>query len=189
MKVLQPGQTIIRMIGYVRKDRNLSTFRNRNENVTDTMIAQGIEEHTSLKMCYTDGKIVLTKANLFSKAYNFWSNTLSPQQVTFSNIMIKILNNGNHVMSATILMNGSGQMRRSAAEVYWAQIMGREITEYEVRYMLYQPKGFCEIDYLPNSVPEAPHAGLFGESDEEEAGAEDEAEAVEPQVGEAEPSM
>ena len=97
IKVLQAGQTVIRMIGYVRQDRLLTTFKNRNKNVTEAMIAQGIEEHTSLKMCYTDGKIVLTKANLFSKAYNKWAGSIAPRKLLFSQMMCDMLNDGAHV--------------------------------------------------------------------------------------------
>ena len=78
------------------------------------------------------------------------------------------------MLSATMLMNGSGQMRRSAAEVYWAQIMGKEITEFEVRHMLYQPKNAFagHTEYVPHEMPEK-YTGLFGSDDddeEEEAG-------------------
>ena len=70
LKVFTPGQTVIRMIGYVHKDRNLVTFRNRKKNVTEDMIAQGISEHETLKMSFTDGKILITKSNLFQKIWH-----------------------------------------------------------------------------------------------------------------------
>ena len=47
LKLLVAGQTLSRMIGYVHKDRNLATFRNKNKNVSEEMIAAGIEEHAS----------------------------------------------------------------------------------------------------------------------------------------------
>ena len=133
LKQLVEGQTVPRMIGYVRKDRNLSTFHNRNKGVTEDMIAAGIAEHQSLKLSYTDNKILITKSNMFQKAFVKWTNEIAPATVSFSTVMTKLLNDNAHVLSATILMNSNGQMRRSAAEVYWALLMGKEITEYEVR--------------------------------------------------------
>ena len=44
LKELVAGQTLSRVIGYIRKDRNLATFNNRNKNVTEAMISTGIKE-------------------------------------------------------------------------------------------------------------------------------------------------
>ena len=74
VKELVEGQTTQRMVGYTFKDRNLSTFRNRKKNVSQEMIDAGIAEHASLKLSYTDDKILLTKANLFNKAYVKYMN-------------------------------------------------------------------------------------------------------------------
>ena len=84
-----------------------------------------------------------------------------------------MLNDGNHILSATILMNGNGQMRRTAAEVYWNLLMKNEITEYEVLQMLFLPKTPFESTYMPNSVPSVRPSlfgdPLFGSDDEEPA--------------------
>jgi hypothetical protein len=77
MKELVDGQTIQRMVGYTFKDRNLSTFRNRLKNVSQAMVDAGIAEHASLKLHYCDEKIMLTKANLFNKAYVKWMNEVT----------------------------------------------------------------------------------------------------------------
>ena len=114
LKVFGPGQTVIRMIGYVRKDRNLSTFRNRNKNVSEDMIAQGISEHETLKMSFTDGKILITKNNLFQKVWQKWFNELAPAKPRFSEMATELLNDKNHILSANILMNSAGQMRAAA---------------------------------------------------------------------------
>ena len=88
---------------------------------------RGIEEHKSLKMCYTDGKIMINKQNLFSKAWMYWMNNKSPATMTFAQVMTGLLNDGNQMLSATLLMNSQGQMRRPAAEVYWNLLMGQEM--------------------------------------------------------------
>ena len=84
-------------------------------------------------MSYTDNKILLTKNNLFQKAYSKWSASVAPRKIMFSAMICDLLNDGEHVLAASVLMSSNGQMRRSAAEVYWAQLMGKEITEFEVR--------------------------------------------------------
>lgn len=154
IKELVAGQTVVRMIGYVHKDRLLSTFRNRNKNVTEDMIKRGIEEHVTLKISFTDNKIVINKSNLFQKVYVKWVNEIAPKKMLFSAILCEILNDGMHVLSAHVLMNGAGQMRRSTAEIYWALLMGKEVTEYEVRHMLYHPKNaFAGHEYIPHDLP------------------------------------
>ena len=98
LKKLAIGQTVQRMIGYVRKDRHLTTFRNRNKGITPDMIALGIAEHESLKMSYLDNKILVTKANLFNKAYVKWYSEYAPAKLSFSQIMCNLLNDNKHAL-------------------------------------------------------------------------------------------
>ena len=93
-------------------------------------------------------------------------NFHAPATMNFSQMMTKLLNDSNHILSATILMNSNGQMRRSAAEVYWALLMGKHITEFEVQQMLFLPKSFGESTYVPNELPPR-HEDLFGSTDDE----------------------
>ena len=124
------------MIGYVRKDRALAHFRNRNKNITAEQIAEGIAElvaeHESLSLSYYDNAMLLTRNNLFQKTWQYWNTNYAPTKVRFSHVMTDMLNlkPRKFVLSSGLLMNSSGQMRRSAAEVYWLLIMGGEITEY-----------------------------------------------------------
>ena len=177
LKELVAGQTLTRMIGYVRKDRALSHFRNRNKNITAEQIAEGIAEHESLSLSYYDNAILLTRNNLFQKTWQYWNANLAPTKVRFSQVMTDMLNikPRKFVLSSGLLMNSSGQMRRSAAEVYWVLIMGGEITEYDVCHLIYQPKGaFGGIDYLPQDTREEaePVHGMFGSDTEDLEGGE-----------------
>ena len=97
-------------------------------------------------------------------------NEVAPRKMPFSAMLTQLLNDEKHVLSATLLMNSSGQMRRSAAEVYWSRLMGNEVTEYEVSHMIYLPESHSKDAYVPGSMPST-SAGLFGEmpfDDEEE---------------------
>ena len=174
VKKLVAGQTFVRMIGYVRKDRNMNWFRNRNLNVTAEMIAEGVAEHESLALSYIDNKTLLTKSNLFQKVWQHWVHYMSPRIAPFSEVLTEMLNAQpkKYIISATVLMNNGGQMRRAAAESYWLLAMGHDITEMEVRNIIYHPKNaFSQHEYqLPLAFcPQvAPRPSMFGESDEEE---------------------
>ena len=173
IKPLVTGQTIERMIGYVRKDRAMVWFNNRSKNVTQEMIDRGVAEHESLSHSYTDDKIILTKANFFQKIWGYWTNMLAPRIVSMSFVLTVMLNERpqKYMLAGNLLMNNMGQMRRSAAEVYWLLCMGQEITEYEVRQLIFVPKNnFSNKEYMPKETvdpPEVQHT-LFGESDEDE---------------------
>ena len=182
VKPLVEGQTLQLMIGYVRKDRNLATFHNRNKNITDEMITLGIEEHSSLKMSYTDGKIILSRQNLYQKVWTYWMNTRAPATMRFSQVMTEILNDGNYVLSAQLLMISSGQMRRTSAEIYWSMLMGKKITEFEVENMLYLPKTPWESTYVPNQLP-VPRPNLFGDAYDRDDDMEDDPETPSTSVG------
>ncbi len=146
-------------------------FNNRNKNVTQEEIARGIEEHTALARSYLDNKILLTKANLFQKMWSYWNSYIAPREISFAHVLLQALNENpqKYALSATIFMNGSGQMNRSAAEVYWLLCMGKPISEYEIRHLIFQPKNaFSSVEYLPHETHDEPtSSALFGEDDEE----------------------
>ena len=53
--------------------------------------------------------------------------------------------------------------------------MGKPISEYEARHLIFQPKNaFSGMDYVPKEFEEKhTDSGLFGESDDEEQAAEE----------------
>ena len=102
-------------------------------------------------------------------------NHLAPASFLFSAVMTKLLNEGSHILSATMLMNSNGQMRRAAAEIYWRLLMGHEISEFEVQQLLYLPKQAFEAYYSPNGLP-ANQVDLFGSDTEPEEPVSNEAE-------------
>jgi len=72
-----------------------------------------------------------------------------------------------YALSSAIFMNGSGQMRRSTAEIYWLVAVGKQVTEYEVQQLIFMQKNDL---YLPREFqgPKT-YTGLFGDTDDEEA--------------------
>ena len=47
-------------------------------------MAAGKLEHESLAVSYVDNKILITKANLFQKVWNYWNNFLAPRNISLS---------------------------------------------------------------------------------------------------------
>lgn len=177
VKAFVSGQTKELMIGYVRKDRLMVHFNNRNKNITEEEIKRGIAGHESMAVSYLDNKIILTKQNFFQKAWSYWNNKIAPRSLCLSHVLTDMLNERpcKYALSASVFMS-SGQMRRSAAEVYWILVMGNPISEYEVRHLLYQPKNaFTEsIEYVPGEVSnvQSTSSALFGDSDDDDEGEE-----------------
>ena len=134
VKPLVRGQTFVRMLGYVHKDRHLSHFKNISKGVTDAEIEEGISEHAALKLSYMDDKIVVNKTNMFQRVLAFDDTNVD---CTFLEMMTRMLNTDKYILSATLLMNSAGQMRESAAEAYYASILGKSVDEEDVRAMLF----------------------------------------------------
>ena len=86
-----------------------------------------------------------------------------------------------YVLSATMMMNNQGQMRRSAAECYWLLCMDHEITEYEVRHMIFFPKNaFDKTDYVPKETADPPEKStLFPDSSDEDEETDEDEESAE----------
>ena len=110
IKTLEIGQTFVRMVGYTFKDKALPHFRNINWGITEEEITKGIEEHAMLKLSYVDDKIMLTKPNLFLRAYSYYQNNHCGEVMQFDETLAQMINSKKYVLSATIFMNGAGQM-------------------------------------------------------------------------------
>ena len=142
MKVLVEGQTIQRMVGYCNNDANMVHFRSRSKGVSDAMRAAGIAEHVSLRLSFLDDKIVQNKSNMFIKTHNFWLNNYPDDtNIEFAQVQADMHNQGKHIISPLVLMNGNGQMREAAAETYWALLIdkGTAATAQDMRRILYLP--------------------------------------------------
>ena len=120
------GQTFIRMLGYVTKDRGQPHHAFLSHGVSDDDIAIGQAEWESLKLHYMDGKVALNKTNLFARAHTFYNNHVSPDVTSFSETIAKMLNTRKYMITASLLMNSNGQMRCDSAENYWSLISGAD---------------------------------------------------------------
>ena len=98
-----------------------------------------------------------------SQVWFKWQNEIAPRKPSFAEMLTELLNDDKHFLSAHLLMNSNGQMRRSAAEVYWSRTLGNELTEYEVRHMIYMPEMGSGHEYVPGEMPSSSN-GLFGET-------------------------
>ena len=100
--------------------------------------------YAQLKLTYTDGKNQLNRSNLFIKCFTFFEahrDELAGK--SFAYVIAVMLNTGEFIISATVIMSTSGQMRRAAAEAYWNLITGGHATEDKVASILY----FMEYNY------------------------------------------
>ena len=68
------AQTWVLMLGYVHKDRMMSHFQVYTYKVPKNEIDIGIAEWTAAKISYDDGKILVTKTNMFHRAYAYYLN-------------------------------------------------------------------------------------------------------------------
>ena len=113
---------------------------------------------------------------------------MAPRILPLSHVLTKMLNlkPAKYALSATIFMNGSGQMRRSSAECYWLLCMGNEICEYEVRHLIFQPKnmfaGGNSSEYVPKELEDPPDTShsLFGNDTDEDEPVQEEPAQEEP---------
>ena len=128
------------MLGYCTKDRALSHYQVASKGYSEEQIKAGQAEHTGMKLSYMDGKIALNKTNMFIKAVAYQMNHLSETTTTFSEVLADMMNSKKYMISPTVLMQSSGQMREEAAETYWKILMGKEANAHDVVRMMYIPR-------------------------------------------------
>ena len=113
-----------------------------------------------LKLSFMDDRIALNKSNLFAKAFTYWMNNKDTiGEPTFAAIIAAMLNTKKYMLSATVMMTPTGQMRASAAETYWTVIMGTVVTEQDIESMLYIAEYNTRARYFqsaPVQVPRPP---------------------------------
>ena len=95
-----------------------------------------------------DNKMPLNKSNLFNKVFVHWTN--HPERFlddsSFADVLSDMLGPGEdsspsrYCLSATLLMNHQGQMRRAAAEAYFKIIRGGVATAKDVESIVYIPE-------------------------------------------------
>ena len=140
LKPLGPGQTFVRMLGYIFKDRGLPHFRNvMFGDITQEMIEDGISQYQSLKLSFMDDKIVLSRNSIFPRTYTFYHNNKDelPEDVTLSQTLAAMHNSKKYMFAATVFMNTGGQMRKSAAETYFNIVKGAPATAAMMENILY----------------------------------------------------
>lgn len=143
-KELVTGQTFQRLLGYVFKDEGKPHFQNTTfGDITRGEIDAGKQEWASLKIDYMDGKIALTKMNIFSRLHAFVEMDPVESRGNFCETVAKAINSRKYMISANMFCTTGGQMRAESAEAYWRVINGEECTAAMVRNIL------CVKEYKP----------------------------------------
>ena len=134
--VLSRAQTWIMMLGYVHKDRKLSHFQVYKYNVSDAEIESGIAEWTSAKLSYEDDKILVTKTNMFHRAYAYYLNNHAGVDMSFVEIMTRMLNTKKYMVVATMLATGQ-PLYKYSCEALWKLAIGKTLYSGEVEDLLF----------------------------------------------------
>ena len=143
-KELVAGQTFQRLLGYVFKDEGKPHFQNTTfGDITRAEIDAGMQEWASLKIDYMDGKIALTKMNIFARLHAFVEMDPVESRGTFCETVARAINSRKYMISANMFCTTGGQMRAESAEAYWRVINGEECTAAMVQNIL------CTKEYKP----------------------------------------
>ena len=137
------GQTFQRLLGYVHKDEGKSHFQNTTfGDISRADIDAGKQEWQSLKIDYMDGKIALTKMNIFARLHAFVEMD-AEDRGSFCETVAKAVNSGKYMISANMFCTMGGQMRAESADAYWRIINGETCTAAMVQNIL------CAKEYKP----------------------------------------
>lgn len=142
-KELAVGQTFQRLLGYVHKDEGKPHFQNTTfGDISRADIDAGKQEWQSLKIDYMDGKIALTKMNIFARLHAFVEMD-AEDRGSFCETVAKAVNSGKYMISANMFCTMGGQMRAESADAYWRIINGETCTAAMVQNIL------CAKEYKP----------------------------------------
>ena len=145
------GQSWTMMLGYLHKDQGQPHFKVEVHNVDPTDVVKGIAEWQTAKLSYEDGKILITRANVFHRLATWRVNAAPESNNSFLQDMTDMLNTQKYMVSS-LLVTQSGAMRLVSAEALWHLIKGIEPMTIELTRDLFFPFG-------PAPRPGAPEAG------------------------------
>ena len=152
--VLVPSQTWVMMLGYVHKDAKLNHFQVHLYNISDAEVQQGIAEWTSAKLSYEDEKILITKGNLFHRAYAYWLNNHAGVDMSFVEVMTRMLNSGKYMVVSSMLTQGQ-PLHKDSSEAMWSLARGNSLLSSEVETLLFAPR---RTMMRPGAAVEGVHA-------------------------------
>ena len=119
------GQTWAMMLGYLHKDQHQPHFNVKLHNIDPTDIVKGIAEWQTAKLSYEDGKIMISRANVFHRLATHRANASPDTNNSFLDDMTDLLNTQKYMVSS-LLVTQSGSMRLASAEALWKLVKGIE---------------------------------------------------------------
>ena len=113
-------------------------------NVTDEELEQGRVDYNAVRLDYAEGRVQLTKSNLFKQMYKFWRGNLKPLD-PFPDRMIQwMLQSGDYIPSPAWIISSTGRgMDFKAACAMWRIVRHPKSTKIEDIQALFfaQPGG------------------------------------------------
>ena len=149
------------MLGYLHKDANLVHFRKFYYNINEDEVEAGKTEWKSAKLSYEDDKIVVSRAQMFMKAYSFYVTYCNGEDISYVDVMMRMLNSGRFVMASGFVSVGA-PIRQVAAEAMWKNVIGRKLSRDEVKQLLFaqtapsRPGSAVPGERYFDEAPEAP---------------------------------
>ena len=129
LKPFGPGQTWGMMLAYCTKDVGKPHYRCVMHNVSQEEIDAGFRDWQSARLSYDEGRVQLTKKNLFDQLYAYRSSC--PPDLAYRSFIetfTDMLNTGQYVVSPLAIMGYGIAMRAAAAEAFWALIYKQPMT-------------------------------------------------------------
>ena len=106
-------------------------------------VSAGVAEHQACRLDFEQGKIVLTKTNMFKRLWSHYMMTSKFQAVqdmpTIIDVFTDMLNSHIYIPSVALL-SLSGRMTEIVAQIMWKVMLGIEISVKEARTLLFAPE-------------------------------------------------
>jgi len=106
-------------------------------------VSAGVAEHQACRLDFEQGKIVLTKTNMFKQLWSHYMMTSKFQAVqdmpTIIDVFTDMLNSHIYIPSVALL-SLSGRMTEIVAQIMWKVMLGIEISVEEARTLLFAPE-------------------------------------------------
>jgi hypothetical protein len=115
------------MLGYVQKDRAKASFCFFT-NMDDRLLEEAAQARSDNTFSAEQGKVILTRVNVYKEAYKFWRINFEPTQISLSETVMMMLQTQMYCFSGSLTFGQ--KISPDAADALWALYLNPDNSDF-----------------------------------------------------------
>ena len=147
VRICQGEEDAFNMLGYVQKEKNRGSYKEVTTFPRD-LLDLSYNARQDKNMSSEEGKIMLTKSNMFKEAWRTWKLYVSPLRPSFTEMIALMVQSGQFALSPTITMGA--MLDANACDAHWECILAPAKTNKAMIEMIFHRGRPCLLKRVPD---------------------------------------